>query len=63
MSLRNDNELVLKTFEQAFTKQRDVTGLIVHSDEGFQYTSHTYHDMLPKVGARRTMGLTKNGYG
>ncbi|MGF9931659.1 IS3 family transposase, partial [Paenibacillus ehimensis] len=51
MSLRNDNELVLQTFRNAFKKTKDVSGLIVHSDQGFQYTSHAYHDMLPKVGA------------
>lgn len=48
LSERNDNELVLQTFAKAFAKQKDVTGLVVHSDQGFQYTSHAYHDMLPK---------------
>ncbi|WP_375295271.1 transposase [Paenibacillus sp.] len=51
-SLRNDNQLVLETFNKAFTKTKDVTGLIVHSDQGFQYTSHAYHDMLQQVGAQ-----------
>ncbi|MGR6546656.1 DDE-type integrase/transposase/recombinase [Paenibacillus tundrae] len=49
MSLRNDNPLVLQTFENAFNKTKDVTGLIVHSDQGFQYTSYAYHDMLPPL--------------
>jgi len=31
---RNDNELVLRTFSKAFAKQKDVTGLVVHSDQG-----------------------------
>lgn len=62
MSLRNDNELVLKTFEEAFTKQKDVTGLIVHSDQGFQYTSIAYHDMLPQVGAQISMSRRGNCY-
>jgi len=62
MGLRNDNELVLKTFEQAFAKQKDVTGLIVHSDQGFQYTSNAYHDMLPKVGAQISMSRRGNCY-
>ncbi|MGG3865486.1 IS3 family transposase, partial [Aneurinibacillus aneurinilyticus] len=47
LSERNDNDLVLQTFTKAFAKQKDVTGLVVHSDQGFQYTSHAYHDMLP----------------
>ncbi|URJ49080.1 IS3 family transposase [Paenibacillus polymyxa] len=62
MSHRNDNELVLQTFRQAFKQQKDVTGLIVHSDQGFQYTSHAYHDMLPKVGARISMSRRGNCY-
>jgi putative transposase len=62
MSRRNDNELVLQTFGQAWTQQKDVTGLIVHSDQGFQYTSHAYHDMLPKVGARMSMSRRGNCY-
>ncbi|WJH27011.1 IS3 family transposase [Paenibacillus sp. CC-CFT742] len=59
---RNDNELVLRTFRKAFAKQKDVTGLVVHSDQGFQYTSHAYHDMLPKVGARISMSRRGNCY-
>ncbi|MCK6076567.1 IS3 family transposase [Paenibacillus silvae] len=59
---RNDNELVLRAFRKAFAKQKDVTGLVVHSDQGFQYTSHAYHDMLPKVGARISMSRRGNCY-
>lgn len=59
-SLRNDNQLVLQTFAKAFEKTKDVTGLIVHSDQGFQYTSHAYHDMLPKVGAQISMSRRGN---
>jgi len=62
MSQRNDNLLVLQTFENAFNKTKDVTGLIVHSDQGFQYTSYAYHDMLPKVGARLSMSRRGNCY-
>ncbi|WP_414852232.1 IS3 family transposase [Brevibacillus sp. IT-7CA2] len=62
MSLRNDNDLVLQTFLKAFEKQKDVTGLIVHSDQGFQYTSYAYHDMLPKVGAQISMSRRGNCY-
>jgi putative transposase len=60
MSLRNDNQLVLQTFEKAFNKTKDVTGLIVHSDQGFQYTSYAYHDMLPKVGVQISMSRRGN---
>lgn len=62
LGTRNDNQLVLRTFEKAFEKTKDVTGLIVHSDQGFQYTSHAYHDMLPKVGAQISMSRRGNCY-
>jgi putative transposase len=64
MSKRNDNELVLETFKSAFETQKDATGkiagLIVHSDQGFQYTSHAYHNMLPTVGAQISMSRRGN---
>ncbi|MDF2717356.1 MAG: putative transposase OrfB [Paenibacillus sp.] len=60
MSLRNDNQLVLDTFNKAFEQHKDVAGLIVHSDQGFQYTSHAYHDMLPTVGAKISMSRRGN---
>ncbi|MFE5321846.1 IS3 family transposase [Paenibacillus sp. NPDC056579] len=60
ISHSNDNELVLKTFEKAFKQHKDVTGVIVHSDQGFQYTSHAYHDMLPTVGAQISMSRRGN---
>lgn len=60
MSTRNDNALVLETFKKAFEMQKDVTGLIVHSDQGSQYTSHAYHDMLPTVGAQISMSRRGN---
>ncbi|OUQ86272.1 transposase [Brevibacillus brevis] len=62
LSQRNDNPLVLETFKKAFEKQKDVAGLIVHSDQGYQYTSHAYHDMLPKVGAQISMSRRGNCY-
>jgi putative transposase len=64
MSDRNDNPLVLETFKKAIDAQKDATGmiagLIVHSDQGFQYTSHAYHDMLPTVGAQISMSRRGN---
>ncbi|MGG3310626.1 DDE-type integrase/transposase/recombinase [Paenibacillus lautus] len=62
MSQRNDNSLFLQTFEKAFKQTKDVTGLVVHSDQGFQYTSHAYHDMLSKVDAQISMSRRGNCY-
>ena len=38
----NDLNLVIDTLNEALNKERDVHGLIIHSDQGFQYTSHQY---------------------
>jgi putative transposase len=62
MGLRNDNPLVLETFAKAFEKEKNVAGLIVHSDQGSQYTSYSYHDMLPQVGAQISMSRRGNCY-
>ncbi|MDQ0873948.1 putative transposase [Paenibacillus sp. V4I3] len=62
ISRNNDNPLVLETFKKAFKKHKDVTGLIIHSDQGSQYTSHAYHDMLPQVGAQISMSRRGNCY-
>ena len=42
ISKRNDNKLVMDTLNDAIAKQKDVKGLIIHSDQGFQYTSYEY---------------------
>lgn len=38
----NNNQLVIDTLNQAIKKEKDVHGLIIHSDQGFQYTSFEY---------------------
>ncbi|WP_257206996.1 IS3 family transposase, partial [Bacillus pseudomycoides] len=50
LSHRNDLQLVLKTLDLAAQK-RDVYGTIIHSDQGFQYTSHAYYRTLQQLGA------------
>lgn len=57
-----DKELVKRTFQKAFRKRKDVTGVVIHSDRGAPYTSHLYHDMLPKVGAQISMSRGGNCY-
>ena len=42
ISKRNDLKLVIDTLNQAIIKEKDVHGLIIHSDQGFQYTSYEY---------------------
>ncbi|QWB96649.1 DDE-type integrase/transposase/recombinase [Mycoplasmatota bacterium] len=41
---RNDNELVMDTLREAIkmSKEKDLNGLVLHSDQGFQYLSTEY---------------------
>ncbi|WP_179884380.1 IS3 family transposase, partial [Bacillus cereus] len=50
LSHRNDLQLVLKTLDLVAQK-RDVYGTIIHSDQGFQYTSRAYYHTLQQLGA------------
>lgn len=46
----NDLKIVIDTMSEAFNKERDVNGLIIHSDQGFQYTSHQYKALCNSKG-------------
>lgn len=62
LSNRNDNQLVLNTIKRAVEKQKDVFGTILHSDRGYQYTSHAYHDTLHQFGVISSMSRKGNCY-
>ena len=42
ISKRNDKKLVIDTLNVAISKRKNVHRLIIHSDQGFQYTSYEY---------------------
>ena len=46
ISPRNDLKLVLDTVNEALAKRKDVSGLILNSDQGYQYTSYEYKAIL-----------------
>ncbi len=50
----NNNPLVFKTFKKALKAYPDVKPLF-HSDRGYQYTSHTFHNMLKKAEMTQSM--------
>lgn len=47
ISRRNDLKLVVDTLKKA-KKKRSVKRVLLHSDQGFQYTSRLYHNLLKK---------------
>lgn len=55
ISKRNDNKLVIDTLNKALAKQKDVIGLIIHSDQGFQYTSYEYKAVCSSNGIQISM--------
>jgi putative transposase len=55
LSYRIDNKLVMDTVNEALSKQKDVTGVILHSDQGFQYTSYEYKQVCESNGINISM--------
>ena len=55
ISRDNDNKLVIDTILQAIAKRKDVTGVILHSDQGFQYTSTEYRTICETKGIQISM--------
>jgi putative transposase len=51
VSQRNDLQLVLDTVED-LSKKRDVQEAILHSDQGFQYTSKQYNKRLKELSMK-----------
>ena len=55
ISKHNDNKLVMDTLNDALAKEKDVQGLIIHSDQGFQYTSYEYKAICESKGIQISM--------
>ena len=51
----NDIPLVINTLNKALEIEKDVYGLILHSDQGFQYTSHQYKAICASNGISISM--------
>ena len=50
ISNRNDLNIVIDTLNEAIKMRKDVKGLILHSDQGFQYTSFQYKKVCESNG-------------
>lgn len=51
----NNIGIVIATLNEALTKRKDVHGLIIHSDQGFQYTSYEYKAICESNGIQISM--------
>ncbi|MGN7472468.1 IS3 family transposase [Brevibacillus sp. SAFN-007a] len=59
---RNDLQLVLATVKQAVKgkRKKDVKGVLLHSDQGFQYTSRQYNKLLTEYKIKASMSRKGN---
>jgi putative transposase len=60
MSNRNDNQLVINTIKQASENAEGIPGVILHSDQGSQYTTEYYSNMLLSKGIVQSMSRRGN---
>ena len=55
-------KLVSKTIKQAKTREKITTEVQLHSDQGFQYTSHEYFNLTKEYGITPSMSRRGNCY-
>ncbi len=56
----NSNELVNDTLKEALNKEKEVYGCILHSDQGYQYTSQHYQVICQSHGIITSMSRKGN---
>ena len=59
ISRHNDNKLVIDTLNETRAKEKDVHELILHSNQGFQYTSNEYKAICESNGI--TISMARKG--
>jgi len=57
---RNDIPLVLRTLQQAKENEKVTDGLVLHSDQGTQYTSQAYHVLTSQYNISPSMSRRGN---
>lgn len=55
-------KLVIDTIKEAKKREKVTCGLVLHSDQGFQYTSHPYFKLTQSYGISPSMSRRGNPY-
>jgi putative transposase len=55
ISHRNDVKFVIDTVKLAIKRKKDVSGILHHSDQGFQYTSRQHHTLFKQYNIKASM--------
>lgn len=53
-------EMITQMLDKAFRKIDDKTGLMLHSDQGWQYQMNQYRNLLKKKGIRQSLSRKGN---
>ena len=59
---RMTSELVIDTLTRSFLLEEPEEGLIIHSDQGSQYSSRDYSNLVKKLGLVQSMSRRGNCY-
>lgn len=62
MDTRMKDTIVIDAFLQALGKEHPEEGLIIHTDQGSQYTGSRFQEVLRKKGAVSSMSRKGNPY-
>jgi len=60
VSKHPDLRLVMEMVDKAFSQIPDATGIILHSDQGWQYQHNIYQERLKQKGIRQSMSRKGN---
>ena len=59
---KNNTNLTINTFKDAYENRCEPKGTIFHSDRGVQYTSFEYRQLLRSLGIKSSFSNTGNPY-
>lgn len=62
ISKYNNENMVIDNLKQAINKENDLTGLIIHSDQGVLYQAHRFRNLLKENNIEQSMSRRGNCY-